>query len=447
MKFIGKESSTLEFKEEIPKSSQIIHTIIGFCNSHGGRLVIGVRDDGTICGVPEYDVEGMIASLQESIYKSCTPPILPSIYTQRIGDKIVVIIEVSSGMNRPYFLTSAGLHDGTYIRLGSHTYKADGKMIQELQWEARGLSVDTLPVYQATIEDLDKDQINNFLKNRKQELQNIDIDSALVHYQLITTEHNRSYPTVAGILLFGKNPQQFFSEAFIICSHFKGISGREAIASMDCEGNLLSQFEEALNFITRNLDRSFKIEGIKREEKLEIPLSAIREVLLNAIVHRQYQIPGPTKIAIYDDRLEFFTPGGFPGPLQTDQLEMGYTYIRNHAITKIFRELGYIEKLGSGFLTLFQSYRERKLPEPRIIEGDNFVKSVLPRKKSGIFVSKSSEQEILRIFDTAEEITVNNVIHELSTSRQTAVRLLNILIGKGLIKRIGKSSATRYRRS
>jgi len=93
-------------------------------------------------------------------------------------------------------------------------------MIQELQWETRGLSVDTWPVYQATIEDLDKDQISKFLKTRKQKMQEIDFDSALEYYQLITTEHNRVYPTMAGILLFGKNPQKFCPEAFIICSHF-----------------------------------------------------------------------------------------------------------------------------------------------------------------------------------------------------------------------------------
>ena len=301
-------------------------------------------------------------------------------------------------------------------------------------------------MYQATIEDLDKDQITKFLKTRKQKLKEIDYDSALEYYQLITTEHNRVYPTVAGILLFGKYPQKFCPEAFIICSHFKGNSGRDAIASMDCEGNLLTQFEGAFNFITRHLEHSFKIESIMREEKLEIPLQAIREVLLNAVVHRHYQIPGPTKIAIYDDRLEFFTPGTFPGPLLSNQLEMGYTYIRNHIITKIFRELGYIEKLGSGFLTLFQSYRERNLPEPRVIEGDNFVKSILPRNTNEVSIKENSEEEILRIFDTVAEIKVNNVTNALSISRQTAVRQLNALIKKGLIERLGKSTGTRYRK-
>lgn len=448
MKFIGKESVVLEFKQEIPKNSQIIRTAIGFCNSFGGKLVVGVEDDGVICGVSEEGIDEMMDSIQESIYKNCTPPILPAVYTQRYGDKIVVIVEVSAGMNKPYFLSKKGMQEGTYIRLGSHTYKADHKMIEELQWASRGLAVDTLPVYQATIDDIDQNRVKAFLNARKQSHQDIDVDSALTHYKLVTTEHTRVYPTLAGLLLFGKSPQQFITEAFIICSHFKGTSGRDAMASIDCEGDLFMQFEQSMNFLMKHLEKSFKITGVKREETLEIPLEALREVILNAIVHRHYQIPGPSKIAIYDDRVEVFTPGNFPGPLLPNQLEMGYTFIRNQVITKIFRELGYIEKLGSGLITLFQSYRERKLAIPQVIEGDNFVKYILPRKSPAADIEKSSdyELEIILMFNKVEELTVKDIIKEIPISRQTASRMLNKLIEKKLVKRIGKSSATRYRK-
>ena len=128
-KYPGQESSTLEFKRALPHKNQIIHTIIGFCNLFGGRLVIGVNDDGTIRGINEEKVGEIIESLEQSIYHSCTPTILPEIYTQRFSKKLVLIIEVSLGMNKPYFHTSEGLSNGTYIRSGSLTVKASPEMI------------------------------------------------------------------------------------------------------------------------------------------------------------------------------------------------------------------------------------------------------------------------------------------------------------------------------
>ena len=162
MRYPEPESSMLEFKSELPKNHQVVKTIIAFCNSFGGRLVIGIEDNGVVIGVPEDGIQATIDSLQESIYRSCTPTILPSIYSQRIDDKLLIIVEVSSGMNKPYFLTSIGMLNGTYIRLGAHTYNANDMMVQELQWQSRGLSIDAMPVYQASIAEVDREKVKKF---------------------------------------------------------------------------------------------------------------------------------------------------------------------------------------------------------------------------------------------------------------------------------------------
>ncbi len=180
---------------------------------------------------------------------------------------------------------------------------------------------------------------------------------------------------------------------------------------------------------------------------LEIPEEAIREVLLNAIVHRNYHIPGPTKVAIYDNRVEIFSPGNFPGPLNIDELEMGITYIRNATITKIFRETGYIEKLGSGFRSLFESYRKRKLSEPVVVEGTGFIKCTLPRPMPGAkktLKTSNSEKELLRLFYIAGEIRITDIMSHLHLSRATAGRLLASLTKKKLIDRTGKGRSTYY---
>lgn len=450
MKYPAEESSKLEFKKTIPENDQIIKTIIGFCNQKGGKLILGIDSNGNILGVPNEDIQRTMEFINKSIFEASSPPIIPLVYVQRIADKTILIVEVSSGMNKPYYRKSEGLDKGTYIRLGRSTLRATSDIIEELKWQSRGRSFDMMPVYHTSKEDLDIKKIYEFLNARKTaKIKNVS-DEILHSCNLILEEHSSIYCSVGGILLFGQNPQKYFPESMIICSHFSGISGREAIASIDCNGTLFQQFETAYNFVISKLESSFFIKKEpKRKEKLEIPEEAVREIILNAIVHRNYHINGPSKIAIYDNRIEIFSPGIFPGPIDVYNLKKGLTYIRNNVICKIFREAGYMEKLGSGFQTLFSTYEKERLPMPQVIEGENFIKCILPRKS---FVSKSSEDfddkyKILNLFELTNEISISDVMKALSISRATAGRRLSRLTSEGLLMQIREGKATRYRRN
>lgn len=444
MNYPGIESSTLEFKRIQPSNRQVLKAIVAFCNHFGGKLIIGVEDDGQVCGVDEQGVDDAIESLNRCIYQSCTPCILPSIYTQRFGEKLVLAIEVTSGMSKPYFITSLGLTEGVFIRAGANSMQANPAIINELSWKSRGYAPDEIPQYSANIDDLDQTAFTNFLKTHRSKFLNGTFEEQLAQYKLMVSEHRRNYPTLAALILFGREPARFLPEAFVICSHFKGLSGRDALDTKDCTGNLFEQVDSAMNWIKSRLSLSFKIEGLQREEKLEIPEVAIREVLVNAIVHRDYNILGPIKIAIYDNRVEIFSPGTFPGPIDTEHLEMGITYIRNHVISRIFRETGYVEKLGSGFLTLFESYRSENLEEPSVIEGKSFVKCVLPRYEKESSESSGPSEKIKRLFLNNPKLMVGQVIEELAVSRQTASRYLAEMVKNGSIKRIGSGPAVRY---
>ena len=171
-------------------------------------------------------------------------------------------------------------------------------------------------------------------------------------------------------------------------------------------------------------------------------------MILNALVHRDYFLPGPSKIAIFDDRIEIFSPGTFPGPLNAHNLEAGITYIRNFVISRILREAGYIEKLGSGFLTLFRTYREENLPPPVVSEGVGFIKCILPRRtlKISSDITDSPEQQVMKLLLIHNAIQAADVIRELSISRATATRLLKKLVDQGLLIKTGIGSATKYRR-
>ena len=167
MKYLESESSTIEWKSSFPEKEQIVKTIIGFCNRFGGKLVIGVANNGEIVGVDESLAEEQMEHLDKMIYESSAPPIIPLVHTQRIGDKVVLLIEVSSGMNKPYYIKSLGMEKGVFVRLGRSTMRANADMIEELKWNSRGLHFDLSSLYHAAADDLDMETIENFFSIRK----------------------------------------------------------------------------------------------------------------------------------------------------------------------------------------------------------------------------------------------------------------------------------------
>lgn len=446
MRFPSCESSIIELKRDIPLNNQIIKTAIAFCNTNGGKIILGVADDGNIIGLPETIIEETIERLEVAIFDASTPHIIPKLYAQRFNEKTILIIEISEGMNKPYYLHIDGIEKGTYIRLGRHTVHASPEIIQELKWKSKSIDFEKTPVLEARTDDLDNKSIEQFIKNRK----NLGIatldDQILKSYGLISYDQSKKYPSVAGILLFGKEPQSFFSEAMIICSHFKGNSGRDTIATIDCEGTLFNQFKQAFEFVTSRLNKSFTINSLERKEKLEIPEIAIREALLNIIVHRNYHLKSPSKIAIYEDRVEFFSPGRFPGPFLEENILSGITYLRNPAICKVLREANYIEKLGSGIITIFNSFAEYNLETPELIDGGDCVKCILPRKiKNIINIDITDNMKILELFKIYKEISIKDIENKLSISRSTALRRINEIISNGTIERIGRKRNIRYK--
>ncbi len=445
MRYPEDESSTVEWKRELPQNDQIIKTVIGFCNYNGGKIVIGVADSGEIVGIPPGEIQKAMESLEKAIFEASHPTIIPRVYAHRFGERSLLIVEVSSGMSKPYFRKSEGLDRGTYVRIGRSTVRATPDMIEELRWQANRINYETLPNYRANKEDLDARAIQFFLDHRKNQAHAECNDPILRGYSLLVMEHSKFYPTNAALLLFGEKPQFFLTEAMIICSHFQGISGREAIASVDCEGTLFDQFKQAYSFVTSRLYKAFKIRGPKREEKLEIPEVAIREALLNALIHRNYHIQAPIKIAIYDNRVEIFSPGSFAGPFDPNNLRAGITCLRNPVICKIFREAGYVEKLGTGLIAIFESYEKQGLETPCIVDGENYVKSILPRvlKKAEKAIE---ETELSKLFALTSEISLTDVQKVLGISRATASRRVTQWIKEGKIKRIGKTRSIRYQR-
>lgn len=195
------------------------------------------------------------------------------------------------------------------------------------------------------------------------------------------------------------------------------------------------------------------IKGFERQELLEVPQIALREALLNLLVHRNYHIKAPSKISIYDNRIEFFSPGDFPGPLDVNNLLDGMSFLRNPAICRAFREAHLIEKLGTGLITLFNSYMQRDLPIPKVMEGTSFVKCILPRSTPELERLQPKQElpselkSIYDLFGIGDEITVSKVMAALDLPRSTAGRRLAALTDAKLVVKKGSGRGTRYIRA
>jgi len=438
------ESSTVEFKEKFPQKKQIAKTCVAFCNLYGGCIYVGVRDDGTITGVSEDEIQQSIEFLGKHVYESCSPPIIPRVFAKRFGEHTVLIVEVSSGMNKPYFLSSEGIGKGVYIRVGRSTLRAAQETIQELQWQSKGISFDTLPCYAAQVDELDQSLLAQLFTGRKT-MGKGQREEILKSNRVLVSEHGNDYCTHGGTLLFDAHPERFFSEAFIICSRFKGTTGRDVLEAVDILGPLPHQIESACEFVYQHVGKSFTVNDTRRTEMTAIPRLAIREAVINAVAHRNYHLQAPIKIAVYADRVEVFSPGGFPGPIQPDMYETGITYIRNVVIAKVLRRLGYVEKLGSGLRTIFESCRAQGLQEPQILEDSTFVKVILFKSPRTQSLSKDDhDPKILTTIRAAGEISTGELVKMLNIPRSTLVRKLNALIKQNKIAKRGKGRSVRY---
>lgn len=454
MKYHELESSTIEWKLAIPENDQIIKTIVGFCNLNGGKLVVGVANDGSIVGISDDQIQKILEYLNSAIYQATLPAIIPNVYTQNISGKTILVVEVSAGMNKPYFVKALGLEQGTFMRIGRSTMRATPEMLDELKWSSRGKSFDQMPVYHATLEDLDKKKIDAFLQKRGEKKASVVEKEVLYAHRFIVDEHAQTYPTTAGILLFGKQPNNFFPEARIMCAHFPGLEvGSKTLATQECTGTLTEQFDDAFDFLLSRLHHSWEIKETRREESLEIPKEALREVLLNLLVHRNYHLSSPSKIAIFENRIEIFSPGGFPGPLNQQNLRSGFTFLRNVAICSGFRELGLVETFGMGFQKIFSSYEAMNLKAPQVIDDANYVKCILPRGISAMVPVKSKKsaitaelQQVLDLFAYASEISITDVINSLGIARSTLGRRLAALTRQELVEKIGMAKGARYRK-
>ena len=374
------ESKDLEFKEKLPEDSKkYMKTIVAFSNGEGGRLIIGVNDDREVVGVEQTAVFSMIDKITNAISDSCEPLIIPDIAPQAVGDKTVIVVEISAGRQRPYYLKSLGMDKGTFIRTAGSTRLADRPFIQEMYYEDENRSFDN--VVNKDIEVTDAD-IKSFCEDMKKEAQRNCMDEKdakkvktptknnLITWGILKEENGVIRPTYAYYYLRGLDGVM----SQIQCAVFKGNTRGIFVDKREYEGNLWEQVEQAYQFVLRNIHLGARIKGIHRQDVYELPPESIRELIINAVVNCSYLQGSLVQVAIYDNRLEISSPGGLMPGVTIEKMKEGFSKVRNHGIANAFVYMNLIEQWGSGIPKILAQTKEYGLPEVEFIDMENALR-------------------------------------------------------------------------
>ncbi|MBD3842629.1 MAG: putative DNA binding domain-containing protein, partial [Campylobacterales bacterium] len=339
-----KENRKLEFKRELPSNDKLIKTAIAFSNSQGGDLIIGVEDDGIVVGIDENNIVQYEESISSAIYDSCSPSIIPEIFSVRIEEKTVLVVHIYPSNQKPHYIKVDGKHKGTYVRVGSTNRLATLDILENLEREKRSISYDSVMLYDCEYKEGMLNQIDTHIKIRLGEKADILTYEKL---KLVKKERDKYYLTNLGIW-FSTIRTDYFPLLKIECARFKGTSTKVFLDQATFDGDMIEAIENSIDFIKKNIRLGATIGEIYREDRWEYPLLALREMVINAVVHRDYSVLGSDiKIAIFDDMVEITSPGVLL--IDKDKLGLGYSELRNQNLGNLFKSFKIIEQWGTGY--------------------------------------------------------------------------------------------------
>ena len=340
----------------------LLKTLVAFANTAGGRLIVGVADDHQVLGVSHpLDEEERLCSL---IADGIAPRLVPNVEMITVDGKTLLMVDVFGSGSRPHWLKAEGPEHGVYVRLGSSSRQADQALIDELRRTAEGVVFDELPMPELDLEDLDLVSAKGLFGG----ISALD-DQALRTLKLVTKYQGRLVPTKGAVLLFGKERTQHFSDAWVQCGRFVGTDKAAIFDHIDIHEPLPQAVESIMLFLKKHAMRGADFTEARRKDVWSIPLTLLREAVINALVHSDYSQRGaPIRIAFFDDRIEIENPGILLPGMTMEEMRMGVSKIRNHVIARVFRELNLIEQWGSGVRRIYSEALALGLPEPQFLE-------------------------------------------------------------------------------
>lgn len=480
------ENSSVEFKRDDVRPEQLAKEAVGMANLQGGVILLGVDDDGSVLGINRKNLEEWV---MDAVFGRYVHPVIIPHYREVPFDreKRIAVVSVSSGTAKPYVLRFKD-RENIYVRIGSTTRLATREQALRLFGAGGLLQTETLPVSGTTIRDLDRARVENYLNDildepemPVKEAQWIERLSGLGF--LTTDSLGQTICSVAGLSLFGVRPRRHLRQAGLRVMAFE-VSDKQYQALLDVvldgpmvgrwkvengkrmtliDDGLVEKFVHAIEpFISVEddvVDRTFR-----RERAWIYPLEAIRETLLNALVHRDWTRSVDIEITLYSDRLEVISPGALPNGMTIGKMIAGRRNPRNPIILEVMRDYGYVDARGMGVRTkVIPLTRQFTGMDPVFEASDDYLKTVF-RKGTGIKdvpenVPEKQEMslktagikkadlgnvpinafqgQLLDLIRRDPRITYNELAAQTHRDRKTVQRHLKVLKEMGLIRRIG----------
>ena len=453
------EGKNLEFKRDLSSPTGFLRTVVAFANTTGGIILIGVEDRTRhIRGVRDpLDLEERVVNL---ISDSIKPRLVPDVELLSYRHTHVLAVEVFPSPARPHHIAREGLQRGTYARVGSSNRLADAALVAEMRRYATGESFDegALPTLDSEAVDfrVASESFAPMLTLTRGNLQTL---------RLLTPHQGRLVPTVGGILLFGTDRLTHFPDAWIQAGRFAGADKATIADHLDIKTPPVQAAEDAVAFVQKHALRGVKIGQVRREEQWSVPIVAIREAIINAVVHADYSQRGaPIRLAIFDNRIEVENPGLLPFGLTLEDLPQGISKLRNRTIGRVFHELGLVEQWGSGVQRMLATCREAGLAAPvweevglrlrvTIYTGPNALqptdsgaaKRTAATPAEGIvlggtvtaYAIDAVDQSILALLEGGAEYGTGQIAKAVGLSpRATRTRLVK-LVSHGLVREVG----------
>lgn len=337
------------FPEDVPLSSLSL-TLVGMANNEGGTVIFGVSPRaGELVGVT--DLEAACERIFQAALLTDPTLVLPiprQVMVTKAGTLNpidLVVITVPAGLPHVYSL------DGRYLgRQGTQTNPLSARQLYKLLHQRGTVQFESRLVPNADLTDLDSGQVMSYAQAAGNTPAH-DLDKAyefLVRRGCLIRSGADLQLTYAALLLFGRYPQQWLPNANILAGRFPGVAFAGTYIKRDISGSLPEQLRQAEEFIRTNLNTTVRLVGLKHQECLEYPFEAVRELLVNAVAHRDYNLQGDNiHLNIFSDRLEISSPGTLPGPMTLKNL-LEARFSRNAVISQVLSDLGFVERLGYG---------------------------------------------------------------------------------------------------
>lgn len=329
---------------------ELAKDLVCFANTDGGTVLFGVADDGKVVGVDDPDRLSEI--VDEVAYEHCEPPVPVLVEVAELPEGTVVVVRIPRGDSRPY-RTKSGQY---YVRAPRRCRQASREELLRLFQATGSLYYDEAPWPRATLSDLDLDALHQYLAEAGlEELREDDPRPLLRSWRLLEGET----PTLAGLLLFGRRPQQQIPYAQINAARFAGTdSGSDPLDRTDLTGRLLEVIAAAEYYLRLTLPTPHVVRDFEPESHPELPLTALREAIVNAVAHRDYTVRGPVRLFVFDDRIEVHTPGRAPNTVDEAAMRAGVHVVRNPHLYARLSDAGLVTRAGTGVRRMDRLVRE-----------------------------------------------------------------------------------------